>query len=171
MHQEALQLFIEVLGQKHPSTLTSIGNLARVLDSQGKYDEADAMHREALQLSTKALGQKHPDTFSITNYLALVLKHQGNGAENVPELRTSSYSASHVPHRSTIVLRLFQMLKPPFSRPIVRPPLSTPPRLNEPADDALAISLATSIRHTLPAAIRHGNTLADSKTTPVHIIR
>jgi hypothetical protein len=55
------------------------------------------------------------------------------------------------------------MLKPPFSRPIVHQPLSTPPRLNEPASDASAISPTISIHYTLPAAIRHGNTLARIK--------
>jgi hypothetical protein len=29
-----------VLGREHPSTLSSMNNLASVLDSQGKYEEA-----------------------------------------------------------------------------------------------------------------------------------
>jgi tetratricopeptide (TPR) repeat protein len=35
----------EVLGPGHPDTLTSMRNLARVLKSQGKYKEAEAMDR------------------------------------------------------------------------------------------------------------------------------
>ncbi|KAE9373910.1 hypothetical protein N431DRAFT_439005 [Stipitochalara longipes BDJ] len=54
------------------------------------------------------------------------------------------------------------MLKPPFSRSIVRPPSSTPPCLNE----SLSTSPATSIYHTLPATVRRGNTLARSTDDP-----
>ena len=46
MHRQALDLRTEVLGAKHPSTLTSMNNLALVLRSQGKYEEAEAMHRQ-----------------------------------------------------------------------------------------------------------------------------
>ena len=58
------------------------------------------------------------------------------------------------------------MLEPPFSRPIVRPPPSTPQRLNDPASEASAISPATSIHYTLPAAIRRGNTFTRIKDDP-----
>jgi predicted DNA-binding protein len=54
------------------------------------------------------------------------------------------------------------MLKSPFSRPIVRPQPSTPPCLNE----SLSTSPATSIRHTLPATVRRGNTLVRSIDDP-----
>jgi hypothetical protein len=54
------------------------------------------------------------------------------------------------------------MLKPPFSRPITRPPPSTPPRLNE----SLATSPVALIRHTLPATVRRGNTLVRSTDDP-----
>jgi hypothetical protein len=33
------------LGKEHPSTLTSMSNLAGVLDRQGKYEEAESMNR------------------------------------------------------------------------------------------------------------------------------
>ncbi|PMD61108.1 uncharacterized protein K444DRAFT_642316 [Hyaloscypha bicolor E] len=58
------------------------------------------------------------------------------------------------------------MLKPPFSRTIIHPPFSNPLRLNEPASDGPAISPTTSIRYTLPATIRHRNTLARIKDDP-----
>ena len=35
----------KVLGQEHPSTQDSMNNLASVLNSQGKYDEAERMRR------------------------------------------------------------------------------------------------------------------------------
>lgn len=54
------------------------------------------------------------------------------------------------------------MLKSPFSRPMVRPQSSTLPRLNE----STSTSPTTSIRHTLPATIRRGDTLARSTDDP-----
>jgi hypothetical protein len=41
MHREALMLCEKVLGRDHPDTLTSMNNLVLVLDSQGKYEEAE----------------------------------------------------------------------------------------------------------------------------------
>jgi hypothetical protein len=40
-----------MLGREHPSTLTSINNLAAVLRDQGKYGQAGEMYRQALGLS------------------------------------------------------------------------------------------------------------------------
>jgi hypothetical protein len=42
MHQRALEGREKVLGVEHPHTLTSVGNLGSVLESQGKYNEAEA---------------------------------------------------------------------------------------------------------------------------------
>ncbi|KAK4663369.1 hypothetical protein QC763_0097850 [Podospora pseudopauciseta] len=50
---KALQLREKVLGKEHPNTLTSMHNLAFVLRSQGKYEEAEQMHRQVLQLREK----------------------------------------------------------------------------------------------------------------------
>ena len=37
-----------------------MNNLAAVLGSQGKYEEAEAMHRQVLDVRTEVLGAKHP---------------------------------------------------------------------------------------------------------------
>ena len=49
-------------GTEHPSTLTSMDNLALVLSRQGKYEQAEEMHRQALGLRETVLGKEHPDT-------------------------------------------------------------------------------------------------------------
>ncbi|RYO92421.1 hypothetical protein DL762_001701 [Monosporascus cannonballus] len=41
MYRQALELKKAVLGKEHPDILTNINNLADVLDSQGKYYEAE----------------------------------------------------------------------------------------------------------------------------------
>ncbi|RYP45025.1 hypothetical protein DL770_011441 [Monosporascus sp. CRB-9-2] len=58
-----------------------MSNLALVLDSQGKYDEAEQMHRQALALSQAVLGREHPDTLKSMRNLALVLHSQGKYVE------------------------------------------------------------------------------------------
>jgi hypothetical protein len=62
-----------VLRRKHLDTLTSISNLALVLGSQGKYEEAEAMNRQTLAQREKVLGPKHLDTLISISNLALIL--------------------------------------------------------------------------------------------------
>ena len=64
-----------MLGTEHPSTLGSMDNLALVLSSQGKYDEAEEMHRQALTLRERVLRKKHPDTLTSV-YCLVYLLHQ-----------------------------------------------------------------------------------------------
>jgi hypothetical protein len=62
MLRQALGLCETVVGNKHPSTLTSMNNLATVLSDQGKYEQAADMHRQALGLKETVLGKEHPGT-------------------------------------------------------------------------------------------------------------
>lgn len=49
MSGQVLAEYEKVFGAEHSSTLTSMDNLARVLDGQGKYaEEAEQMSRQAL---------------------------------------------------------------------------------------------------------------------------
>ncbi|KAK3166744.1 hypothetical protein OEA41_009869 [Lepraria neglecta] len=70
-----------ILGGQHPSTLTSMNNLALVLGSQGKYEEAEGIHRQTLALMESVLGKKHPSTLMSMNNLAGVLDRQGKYEE------------------------------------------------------------------------------------------
>ena len=65
-----------MLGPEHPYTLMSMSNLARVLDNQGRYEEADAMHRETLAQRKKVLGPEHPSTLTSMGNLQSVLERQ-----------------------------------------------------------------------------------------------
>jgi tetratricopeptide (TPR) repeat protein len=51
------------LGEEHPSTLTSMNNLALLYYSQGRYAEAEPLYKETLQLQEKVLGKRHPSRF------------------------------------------------------------------------------------------------------------
>jgi tetratricopeptide (TPR) repeat protein len=81
MDGSALEAREEVLGREHPSTLTSMSNLALVLNSQGKYKEAEVMNRQTLARREKVLGPEHPDTLMNMSNLALVLNRQGKYEE------------------------------------------------------------------------------------------
>ena len=54
-----------------------MNNLALVLRSQGKYEEAKTMHQQTLPLREKVLRQEHPATLGSMNNLAQVLRSQG----------------------------------------------------------------------------------------------
>lgn len=71
----------KVLGPDHPDTLTSIDNLAKVLQCQGMYEEAEVMNRRALAGRDKVLGEEHPDTLISVSNLTLVLSSQGKYQE------------------------------------------------------------------------------------------
>lgn len=50
----------EALGKEHPSTLTSMNNVAGLLENQGKYDKAESICWQALLLQQKFLGKGAP---------------------------------------------------------------------------------------------------------------
>ena len=47
-----------VLGEEHPSTLTSMANLA---STYGRWKEAEELQRQELEIRSRILGQEHPD--------------------------------------------------------------------------------------------------------------
>jgi hypothetical protein len=58
MNRRALEGREKALGPEHPSTLTSVNNLALVLPDQGMYKAAEAMNRRAPEGYEKALGRE-----------------------------------------------------------------------------------------------------------------
>ncbi|KAF2687612.1 kinesin light chain 1 [Lentithecium fluviatile CBS 122367] len=80
-YRQVLLMTEKVLDSEHPGTLTSMNNLALVLDNQGKYEEAESMNRQTLARTEKVLGPEHPSTLTSMNNLALVLDNQGKYEE------------------------------------------------------------------------------------------
>ena len=70
-------------GTKHPSTLTSMANLAVIYSAQGKYEEAEELELKALDLHKKVLGPEHPDTLTNQANLASTYSDQGKYEEAV----------------------------------------------------------------------------------------
>ncbi|CUS15721.1 unnamed protein product, partial [Tuber aestivum] len=82
MNRRALEGREKTLGPDHPNTLTSVSNLASVLESQGKYTQSEAMNRRALEGHEKTLGPDNPDTLTSISFLAAVLGDQGKYDES-----------------------------------------------------------------------------------------
>jgi hypothetical protein len=55
---------LRVLGPEHPSTLTSMNNLAFTWKGQGKGKEALALMKECFKSRRNCIGTDHPDTQS-----------------------------------------------------------------------------------------------------------
>ena len=87
LYRETLDLRSQVLGTKHRDTLTSMNNLAFVLDKLRRYGEAEPLYRETLDVRREVLGTKNPDTLTSTNNLAFVLDEQGRYGEAEPLYR------------------------------------------------------------------------------------
>ena len=58
----ALSISEKQLGPDHPSTGTSLNNLAGLYRSMGRYEAAEPLYLRALSIDSAALGEDHPDT-------------------------------------------------------------------------------------------------------------
>ena len=85
LYRRSLEACEQVLGPEHPNTLTSLSNLASLLDSKGDYDQAEHLCRRALEAKERVLGSEHPDTLISLNNLAVLLNSKGdyNQAEHL----------------------------------------------------------------------------------------
>ncbi|KAF5529097.1 hypothetical protein FMEXI_14361, partial [Fusarium mexicanum] len=67
----------EVLGEKHPDTISNMAELATTYHAQGRYDKAESIYQEVLELRQEVLGGKHPDTIWSMASLAATYHAQG----------------------------------------------------------------------------------------------
>nr|VFK54661.1 MAG: Tetratricopeptide repeat-containing protein [Candidatus Kentron sp. TUN]VFK58106.1 MAG: Tetratricopeptide repeat-containing protein [Candidatus Kentron sp. TUN] len=82
--ETALEIQQQLHGEQHPTTATTLNNLAGLLDSQGKYEEAKPLYGQALTIRRSVLGEDHPHTATSLNNLASLLKSQGKYQEAKP---------------------------------------------------------------------------------------
>jgi tetratricopeptide (TPR) repeat protein len=59
----------EALGPEHPAVAASLNNLAVLLDTLSRYEEAEPLYRRALQVLEKILGSEHPTTINVSGNL------------------------------------------------------------------------------------------------------
>ena len=53
-----------VLGAEHPSTLTSMTNLASTYWNQGRWTEAEELQVQVMETIKRVLGAEHPSTLT-----------------------------------------------------------------------------------------------------------
>ncbi|KAK5694971.1 hypothetical protein LTR17_024732 [Elasticomyces elasticus] len=70
-----------VLGKEHPSTLTSMANLASTYSDQGKSKEAAELSEQVLVVRKRVLGEEHPSTLTSMANLARTYADQGKSKE------------------------------------------------------------------------------------------
>src|SRR5262245_30396547 len=62
LFQQALDIFREVLGEKHVLTAICYNELATNLNALGQYTAAQPLYQKALDIRRELLGEKHPAT-------------------------------------------------------------------------------------------------------------
>ncbi|PQE33407.1 kinesin light chain protein [Rutstroemia sp. NJR-2017a WRK4] len=98
---EVLELRKEILGIKHPDTITAMASLASTWWQQGHSEKAEQLEIEVLELRKKILGTRHPDTITAMANLASTWWQQGYSEKaeeleiEVLELRKEILGAKH----------------------------------------------------------------------------
>jgi tetratricopeptide (TPR) repeat protein len=82
--QRALADRQRILGQDHPDTLTSRGNLASAYRAAGELGRAIPLDEQTLADSVRVLGQDHPDTLISRNNLAYAYRAVGDLRRAIP---------------------------------------------------------------------------------------
>jgi hypothetical protein len=78
---QVMQMTKRVLGDEHPHTLTSMGNLASTYSDQGRWKEAEELQVQVMQITKRVLGDEHPDTLTSMGNLASTYSDQGRWKE------------------------------------------------------------------------------------------
>ena len=71
----------KLLGEKHPHTLLSMGNLAVTYSNQGRWNEAEQLEVQVMNMRKELLGEEHPDTLLSMGNLAVTYSNQGRWNE------------------------------------------------------------------------------------------
>ena len=77
MNRRALEGYEKVLGVEHPDTLASVSNLASVLHTQQRYNDASVLYLRASTEFSNTLGPDHPTTRACYRHYAFMLREMG----------------------------------------------------------------------------------------------
>ena len=84
LYEKALADSARVLGDEHPDTLISRGNLAGAYYAAGRLGEAIPLFEEVLADHVRILGDEHPDTLTSRNNVAGAYESAGRLGEAIP---------------------------------------------------------------------------------------
>lgn len=76
-----IEMTKKFLGQQHPDTLLSMGNLAITFYKQARLEKAEEFQFQVMEISKTVLGEQHPYTLSSMNNIALTLRDQKRSKE------------------------------------------------------------------------------------------
>lgn len=71
----------ETLGEHHPGSLLAMSNYGRLLQEQGRLEEAEPLLREVLEIRRARLGPQHQATMASIANLGGLLREKGNLTE------------------------------------------------------------------------------------------
>lgn len=63
-------------GDNYPNITENLNNLAKLYQSQGRYEEAEPLLIQALAIAEQALGENHPNTVKIRENLQTLRQQQ-----------------------------------------------------------------------------------------------
>ena len=92
-NERCYELRKKVLGEEHPDTLTSLGNLASSYEDVGNYEQQLEYNKKCYELRKKVLGEEHPDTLTSLGNLATSYGNIGNYEKQL-EYNKRSYELS-----------------------------------------------------------------------------
>ncbi|MEM9627410.1 MAG: CHAT domain-containing tetratricopeptide repeat protein [Pseudomonadota bacterium] len=82
--EEAYELGLETLGERHPKTLFAAYQLARIYRYVDRDDQAEALYQKTLDLRREVLGERDPETLKTLHGLADFYKDRGRFSEALP---------------------------------------------------------------------------------------
>jgi len=80
LESQSVEIQRRVLGPEHPSTLSSLDNLARAYAEDGEYTRAEALFRQSLEAERRVLGSEHPNSLSTASHMAHKYQRRGKFA-------------------------------------------------------------------------------------------
>jgi tetratricopeptide (TPR) repeat protein len=78
---QVIEIKKKVLGDEHPDTLVSIGNLALTYQNQGCFREAEELELQLIKTPKRVLGEEHLNTLMSIGNLAAIYQNQGRFRE------------------------------------------------------------------------------------------
>ncbi|KAK7416538.1 hypothetical protein QQX98_005142 [Neonectria punicea] len=87
LDDKAVKTWKRVLGEEHPSTLSSMNNLVLTFWNQGRWKEAEELEVRVMEIRKRVLGEEHPYTLASMNNLALTWKDQGRSRDALALMR------------------------------------------------------------------------------------
>ncbi|MGB0660776.1 MAG: tetratricopeptide repeat protein, partial [Mangrovicoccus sp.] len=62
LYRQAIEIDEAIIGTSHPDYAIDLNNLAYLLKTTGRYDEAEQLYRQAIEVFEDTLGAEHPNT-------------------------------------------------------------------------------------------------------------